>query len=109
MEAVRLLEQGHQSIDVVGLFDKTLRIPLAVGHREEVTAINMDRSGEATNRIDDGVDDVRSEGHRLALAKRLGSGGLDRTVGVACGPSPEDVVLAARVDADDRPHPMIMR
>src|SRR6476620_5824913 len=108
MQAVRLLEQRHQSIDVVGLFDKTLRIPLTVGHREEVTAIDMDRSGQAVNRIDDGVDDVRSKGHRLALAERFGSGGLDRTVGVACGPSPEDVVLAAAVDNDDSPHPMIM-
>jgi hypothetical protein len=53
------------------------------------------------------VDDVRSEGYRLALAERFGAGGLDPTSGITSGPPPEDIVLAACVDADDGLHPMV--
>src|SRR5262249_12695388 len=108
MQAVRLLEQRQQTGNVLGFFDKTLRVPWAVGHRKEVTAVDMDRPGQPTDWIDDGVYDVRSKGHDLALAERLGSGGFDPTLGITRRPSPEDVVLAARVDSDDSPEPMVV-
>jgi len=49
-----------------------------------------------------------AERHRLPLTERFGSSGLDPTSRITRWPPPENVVLAARVDADDGPHPMVM-
>jgi hypothetical protein len=86
--------------DVQGLIDcgKARRSPLRT----------RDRPRQATDRIDDGVDDVRPKRHRLALAKCFGSGGLDPTIGIARWPSTKNIIFATRVDADHSPHPMIM-
>ena len=109
MQTIRLLEERQQPLDVIGLFQKAFGIPLTVCCREEVAAIHVNRAGQPTDGIDDGVDDVGAERHRLPLTERFGSSGLDPTSRITCWPPPEDVVLAARVDADDGPHPMVMR
>src|SRR5262245_47746834 len=109
MPAIRLVEERQQPLDVIGLFQEAFRIPLTVCCREEVAAIHVNRARQPTDGIDDGVDDVGTKRHRLPLTECFGSGGLDATSGIKRWPSPEDVVLAARVDADDGPHPMVMR
>src|SRR5262245_18694913 len=76
--------------------------------REEVASIHVNRACQPTDRIDDGVDDVGTERHCLPLTDCSGSGGLDPTSGLLRRPPPEDVVFAARVDADVSPHPMVM-
>src|SRR5712692_5676670 len=54
------------------------------------------------------MDDVAAQELRVPFAERLGPHGLDPATGLAGHPPPEDVVLAARVDADDRPHLVIV-
>jgi hypothetical protein len=108
MQTVRFLKERQQPVHIIRFFHKMFRIPLTVGHREEVPSVHVDRPRQATDRIDDGVDDVRPKRHRLALAKRFGSGGLDPTIGIARWPSPKNIIFATRVDADHSPHPMIM-
>src|SRR5262249_5570193 len=108
LQTIRLLEERQQSLDVVGFFQEAFGIPLTVGYREEVAAIHVDGARQPTDRIDDGVDDVGAEWHRLPLAECFGSGGLDAAGRITGWPPPKDVVFAARVDADDRPHPMVM-
>src|SRR5262249_58209773 len=109
MQAIRLLEERQQPLDVIGLFQKAFRVPLTVCCREEVASIHVSCARQPTDGIDDGVDDVGTKRHRLPLTECFSSGGLDATRRITRWPSPEDVVLAARVDADDGPQPTVMR
>src|SRR5215472_2278490 len=52
VHTIRLLEQRHQPRHVVWLFEKTFRIPLTVGYREEVTSIHVNGSGQTMHGID---------------------------------------------------------
>ena len=45
----------------------------------------------------------------IALAQGFGAGGLDLATRPLRDTAPEDVVLAAGIDADHRPHQMIVR
>src|SRR5499425_538931 len=108
MEPVRLLEERQQSLDVVRLFQEAFGVPLTVCYREEIASIHVDRPRKTPDRIDDRVDDVGPERHSLALAEGFGSGSLDPATGIACWLPPKDVVFAAHIDPDDRPHPMVM-
>ena len=72
MQTVRFLKKRQQPFDVIRLFQKAFGVPLAVGHREEVASVHVDRPRQTTDRVDDGVDDVGPERQRLALAERPG-------------------------------------
>src|SRR5262245_33030264 len=108
MQAVRFLKERQQPFDVIRLFQKVLRVPLTVRGREKVASIDVNRPCQPADRIDDGMDDVGAEWHRLPLAECFGPGGLDAASRITGWPPPKDVVFAARVDADDCPHPMVM-
>ena len=85
-------------------FQQSFRVPLTpVRGIEEITAVHMNCTGQAENRIGYRVNDVASERRRIPLAQRFGAGSLDlsRAAGQT---APEDVVLASRIDTDDRPH-----
>src|SRR5437868_5200076 len=90
-------------------FDERLGVPFAARRRKEIAAIHMNRAGQAVERVGDGVDDVAAQRFGLALAQRLRARRLDLAAGISRQPPPPDVVLAAGIDADDRPHQMVVR
>src|SRR5215813_15337738 len=96
IQTVILLEQLQRLLDVVWLFGEPLRIPLFAGHREEVTPVHVNRTGQPANRIGDGMDDVVTERKGLAFAQRLGAGRLDSAIRVGWQPPPENVVFSPR-------------
>src|SRR5262249_38661021 len=98
------LEDAPDRLAVRRLLGKALRIPLAARRREEVAAVDVDASGEPLERVRDRVDRGVRERRDVALEQAVGAAGLQ----AALGPLPEDVVLAARVDADQRPHPVVV-
>jgi hypothetical protein len=55
------------------------------------------------------MDDVAAERFGIPLAERLCARRLDLAAGGVRQPAPEDVVLAAGIDADHRPHQMVVR
>src|SRR5262249_46491059 len=59
-------------------------------------------------RIGDGMDDVVTERERLAFAQGLGASGLDSAARIRWQAPPQDVVFSPSVDADHRPHLMIV-
>ena len=105
---VRFLEAAHDTLGVVAAFRQGFGVPFAPLGREKVAAIDMDRTGQARNRIGHRVNDVVAERFGVADAQERAAGGLDPAASVR-QTAPEDVVLAAAVDADHRPHLMIMR
>src|SRR5580658_8345187 len=107
--AVGLLEQLPRLGHVVWTLAQRLGVPLAAFLPQEVPAIGVDGAAQARNGVDDGVDDVRAERATIAHAQRPCACRLDVPGGILGQPAPEDVVLTAGIDADHRPHPMIMR
>ena len=69
----------------------------------------MDGAGEARDRVCDGVNDVASERLGVLLAQRLRAGGFHPASCILRQSAPEDVVLAAGVQADDGPHAVVVR
>src|SRR5215469_5505589 len=55
------------------------------------------------------MDDITPERLDIPFPQRLCSGGFNAAATVSRQAAPEDVVLATRVDADYRPHQMIVR
>src|SRR5262249_17024646 len=90
---VCLFEPANGAVGIEGSFQQRLRIPLApVRGIEEITAVHVNRPGEARNRVGHGMDDVVSERFDIPLAKRLGTGRL-HPASAARDPAPEDIVL----------------
>ena len=83
----------HRLLRVVAAFDQRLRIPFAALGAEEVAAVDVERAGEARDRVGDRMDDVLPERYRVALAQRL----CPRRLDFASGSFPEDIVFAAGV------------
>src|SRR5262245_30731823 len=105
---IGLFELAHRPRDVVGLFKQCFGIPFAARLVEKIAAVDVDRSRQARDWIGYRVDDVVAERFRVAFAQGLGACRL-QLAARASRPSPEDIVLAAAVDADHCPHAMIVR
>lgn len=56
----------------------------------------------------DGVDDVVPERLGIAFAQKFRRGDLDSAAVRICNAAPEDIILAAGIDADHRPYQVIM-
>ena len=69
---------------------------------EEITAVHMNGAGQTGNRIGDRVNNVVSERRRIPCAQSLCACSLDLSAVVGQA-APEDIVLASRIDADNRP------
>src|SRR5712692_3632858 len=109
VQPIRFLKESKGLLDVVGLFDEALGVPLAARDSEEVAPIHVNRAGQAPDRIDHRVNDVTPERHRVAVAQGLCACGLDPATGIIGHAAPEDVVLTAGIDADNGPHLVVMR
>src|SRR6185503_5268209 len=80
-------------------------VPLAARRREEVSAVDVDRRGDAVELVGDGVYDVGAQPLRFLRLQLAGA-----VLREALRAAPEErIVLAAAVDADDRPHAVVMR
>src|SRR5882724_11471445 len=102
-----LFEPAYGPFDVPGFLDQRFRIPFAAPTgSEEIAAVDVNSTREPRDRIGHRVNDVVPERLGIALTERLGAGGFDPA---AWNAPPENVVLTARVDADHRPHLMIVR
>ena len=105
---VRFFKSANCAFRIERFFKQGFRVPLApMRGIKEITAVQMNCASQAGNRIGDRVDDVVSERRRIPRTECLCAGRLDppRVVGPA---APEDIVLAPRIDADDRPHGMVV-
>ena len=74
---VGFFEEAHVLLDVVTLFEKGLRIPLASFGVEEISAIHVDGACEAPDRISHRVDDVMAEGFGIPRAEGFGPCGFE--------------------------------
>ena len=106
--SVRFFEQASRSLAVRQMFFERERIPLAPLGRKKVAAIDVDGAGELVDRVEDRMDDIVTQRLSIGCAKRLSSRRLD-LVRRSTNTPPEDIVLASGVDADNRPHAMIVR
>ena len=84
------------------------RAPLAAGLVDEVAAVDVDRAGQRVARVGDVVDRVVTEEGDVALHEHLAPG-LQQRSGRRRRSTVERVVLLPGVDADDRPHPVVVR
>jgi len=62
-------EQSQRLGHIVGPFHEVFGVPFAARYREEVTPIHVDGAGQALDRINDGMDDLRPERHRLPFTE----------------------------------------
>ena len=88
--------------------DEAFRVPFAARHREEVTAVHVNRPGQPLEGIDHRVNDVVPERRGVTVTERLRPGGLDPAIGSLRHSAPEDVVLPTRVHPDDGPHLVVV-
>src|SRR5262245_25825244 len=90
---LRLCEETPRIFQIPGTLEERLGIPFAARswRREEVAAVDVNRSRHPANGIDHGMDDVASEHRRIAGAERARTRRLDG----APGSPPEHVVLSA--------------
>src|SRR4029079_18269582 len=86
---------------------KRHRVPFATFGGEEITAIDMDGSGQAVDRVDHRMNDVGAKRYGILFAKRSCARRFDSSWRLGDAP-PEYVVLATRIDADDGPHLVIV-
>ena len=101
MQAVTFLEQLERPLRVTGVFEEPLRIPLTSRHAEEIPTVHVNGAGQTADRVGNGVDDIMAKGEGVAFAEGFRTYGLDSTIWLAWDPAPQNIVLAARVDADD--------
>jgi hypothetical protein len=93
-QPIALLEELERPLHVARLLHEPLRIPLAPGHAEEVAAVDVDRAGQAPDRVGDGMNDVLAQ--RKDLARPPHWNGLDRLLGRLVGRESGPVVIAVR-------------
>jgi len=108
VEGVGFLELAQNTIDITRLLDQGFRIPFAAARGEKIAAVDVNGAGETGNRICDGMNDVLSERLGVFFAEGAGSGGFEFAGGGTGNATPEDVVFAAGVNADDGPHLVIV-
>jgi len=69
----------------------------------------MDGTGQSWNWVGDRMNDIVSKRLRVTDAQGACASRSNPTVGIALDAPPEDVVLAAGVQANHRPHSMVVR
>src|SRR6516164_689013 len=106
---VGFLEDPARPLAVGRLLGKFLRVPFTTPGGKEIAAVNVDRGSEFGCRVGDRVDNVFAERLRVFRAQRASPGSFELRFPDRCDTTPEDVVLAPTVDADNRPHMMIVR
>lgn len=106
---VGLLEATQHLVSIAGLFHQRFRVPLASRDSKKVATIDVDGAGKASDRISHRMDDVRPQRNRIFFAEGLRARGFELAGRVVRQPALEDIVFAAGVDANDRPHPVIVR
>src|SRR5690348_12230583 len=106
---VGLSEQVQVFFHVEWSFEQRFRIPFAARRGEEIPTIDVDGARQSRQRVGHGVDDIAPERLDIPFPQRLRAGGLDAAAILSRHAAPEDVVLATRVNADHRPHQMIVR
>jgi hypothetical protein len=62
MQPIGLLEQRQGLFEIIRLLRERFRIPFAPHGCAEVTAIDVDRTSESPDGIENGMDDMRKEG-----------------------------------------------
>jgi hypothetical protein len=67
-ERVGFFEQPHVLLNVVALFDKGLRIPLAACRTKKVATLDVNRARQTRNGIGHRVDNITSKRFRVLLA-----------------------------------------
>ena len=102
---VRLLKDASGPIDVPWPLLEGLRIPFASRNPEEVAAIDVQAPGVCLERIGHGVNGVFAQKKSVPRLDILASGGFQSRPGAA----KEIIVLPAAVEADDRPHAVVVR
>ncbi len=91
-----------------GRSSRRTRAPLTARLVDEVAAVHVERAGEVLLRVGDGVHGVVAEDDDVAGLELLAAGLGERAPFVVDAPV-ERVVLLARVDADGRPHQVVVR
>ena len=99
-----MCKQPADLIDVVRLFEKCVRVPLAAGLVDEVAAIDVDRTGENGARVIDRMNGVCAQTEHVADVEEATACLLQSLLAAAV----DRVRLGAAVDADGRPHPVIV-
>src|SRR5215831_9983805 len=105
---IGLVELAHGAFHVVALFEQCLWVPLAAFRRKEVAAIDVNGASQPGDGIGHRMNDAVAERLGILLAQRLGTLSLELAAAGPRNAAPEDVVLAARIDADHRPHAVVM-
>src|SRR6516162_5379213 len=108
LRRVGFLEHPPVQRKIVIAFEQGFGIPIASLGAVKIAAIEMDRRSQAPEWVCYRVDHVALQRLRASLAKGLGAGGLDQSPCSTRHATPEDVVFSARVDADYRPHAVVM-
>src|SRR5215471_10329751 len=103
--SVCLFEQAQGFFYVVGMLPQRFRVPLAPFGSKEITSVNVYGAGQAWNGVGHRVNDVRSKRLCIFFAKRSRTRRLDLA---SRKPTPKNVVLAARVYANDGPHLVVV-
>ena len=83
------------------------RAPLTARRVEEVAAVHVQGAGQTLPWIGDRVDHVVSEDKHVPLDE-LRAAAVDQCASARRAASVEGIVLLAAVDADHRPHPMVV-
>src|SRR5438552_14892748 len=104
---VRLGELGPRHIEVVRTLLERAGAPLTPGLVDEVAAVDVDGAGDAVEGVGDAVDGVLAEQEDVARPQLLAAGGRHRA-GLVGAAAEEGVVLLAGVDADGRPHQVVV-
>src|SRR6516225_3613982 len=87
------------------MLPQRFRVPLAPFGSKEITSVNVYGAGQAWNGVGNRVNDVRSKRLCIFFAKRSRTRRLDLAIRK---PTPKNVVLAARVYANDGPHLVVV-
>src|SRR5579864_2092970 len=97
---VGFFKPARHPIPIAGLLEQRLRVPLTARHAKKIAAIDVNRPGQSGNRIVYRMNNVASERDGIFFAKRPSARSFDSTPRRARHTTPEDIVLATRVDTD---------
>src|SRR6516165_6580711 len=74
---IGFFEPAQRAFSVIPAFQQGLGVPFTAVGRKKVAPIDMDRAGQAPDRICHGMNDVVTERLRVAHAKRSRAGRFD--------------------------------
>lgn len=109
MQPIGFLEERQSLLEIERLLDEPFGIPFAAWEGKEIATVDMHRPRQATNRIQNRVDDVMTEGDGITLAQGFRASGFDSAIAAFRHASPEDIVLTTGVNTDDGSHLMVVR